>query len=299
MTPSKSRGTQLGRGLSALLGNEAVEIPKTNASDGNGAAGQGFSLMPIEFLVQSPLQPRRVFAQDDIDALAKSIKERGILQPILVRPNPLNADEYEIIAGERRWRAAQIAQLHEVPVIIKELNDEEVLEVALIENIQRADLNALEEALGYRRLIDDFDHTQDSLATALGKSRSHIANTLRLLVLPDGVKKLLANGAISAGHARALIGAVNPKGVADEIVKRGLNVRQVERMVRASKDEPQTSAPKSKEKDSDTLALERSLSDVLGLNVEIDFNGSGGKVSVKYKTLDQLDDIIRRLSDGE
>ena len=299
MTPSKSRGTQLGRGLSALLGNEAVEIPKTNASDGNGTAGQGFSLMPIEFLVQSPLQPRRVFAQDDIDALAKSIKERGILQPILVRPNPLNADEYEIIAGERRWRAAQIAQLHEVPVIIKELNDEEVLEVALIENIQRADLNALEEALGYRRLIEDFDHTQDSLATALGKSRSHIANTLRLLVLPDGVKKLLANGAISAGHARALIGAVNPKGVADEIVKRGLNVRQVERMVRAAKDEPQTSAPKSKEKDSDTLALERSLSDVLGLNVEIDFNGSGGKVSVKYKTLDQLDDIIRRLSDGE
>ena len=299
MTPSKSRGTQLGRGLSALLGNEAVEIPKTNASDGNGTAGQGFSLMPIEFLVQSPLQPRRVFAQDDIDALAKSIKERGILQPILVRSNPLNADEYEIIAGERRWRAAQIAQLHEVPVIIKELNDEEVLEVALIENIQRADLNALEEALGYRRLIDDFDHTQDSLATALGKSRSHIANTLRLLVLPDGVKKLLANGAISAGHARALIGAVNPKGVADEIVKRGLNVRQVERMVRAAKDEPQTSAPKSKEKDSNTLALERSLSDVLGLNVEIDFNGSGGKVSVKYKTLDQLDDIIRRLSDGE
>jgi ParB family chromosome partitioning protein len=299
MNPPKSRGTQLGRGLSALLGNEAVEIPHSRTPGGNDTEGRGFSLMPVEFLVQSPLQPRRVFNQDDIDALAESIKERGILQPILVRPNPLNADEYEIIAGERRWRAAQLAQLHEVPVIIKELNDEEVLEVALIENIQRADLNALEEAFGYRRLIDDFEHTQDSLATALGKSRSHIANTLRLLVLPDGVKKLLANGAISAGHARALIGAVNPKEVANEIVKRGLNVRQVERLVRASKDGLQKSAPKSKEKDSDTLALESSLSDVLGLNVEIDFNGSGGKLSVKYKTLEQLDDIIRRLSDGE
>jgi len=299
MNPPKSRGTQLGRGLSALLGNEAVEIPESNKNPGKSTEGKGFSLMPVEFLVQSPLQPRRVFAQEDIDALAKSIKERGVLQPILVRPSAVNADEYEIIAGERRWRAAQIVQLHEVPVIIKEMDDEEVLEVALIENIQRADLNALEEAFGYRKLIDDFDHTQDSLATVLGKSRSHIANTLRLLVLPDGVKTLLAEGKISAGHARALIGAVNPKLVADEIVKRGLNVRQVERLVKASKDEPQKPSLKSKEKDSDTLALERSLTDVLGLNVEIDFNGSGGQVSVKYKTLDQLDDIIRRLSGGE
>ncbi len=299
MNPPKSRGTQLGRGLSALLGNEAVEIPESNKISGRSTEGRGFSLMPVEFLVQSPLQPRRVFAQEDIDALAKSIKERGVLQPILVRPSAVNADEYEIIAGERRWRAAQIAQLHEVPVIIKEMGDEEVLEVALIENIQRADLNALEEAFGYRKLIDDFDHTQDSLATVLGKSRSHIANTLRLLVLPDGVKTLLAEGMISAGHARALIGAANPKTIADEIIKRGLNVRQVERLVKASKDEPQKPSPKSKEKDSDTLALERSLTDVLGLNVEIDFNGSGGQVSVKYKTLDQLDDIIRRLSGGE
>lgn len=298
MNPPKSRSTQLGRGLSALLGNEAVEIPKTTRGDGSNTVGSGYSLMPIEFLVQSPLQPRRIFAQDDIDALAKSIRERGILQPILVRPNPQNADQYEIIAGERRWRAAQAAQLHEVPVIIRELNDEEVLEVALIENIQRADLNALEEAFGYRKLIDDFNHTQDSLATVLGKSRSHIANTLRLLALPDGVRTLLADGAISAGHARALIGAVNPKEIADEIVKRGLNVRQVERLVKSTKYQPKGSKRKSKEKDPDTLALERSLTDVLGLNVEIDFDGSGGKVSVKYKTLDQLDDIIRRLSDA-
>ncbi len=203
MNPPKSRGSQLGRGLSALLGNESVDIPQNNNTTGKSTEPQGFSLMPVEFLVQSPLQPRRVFSQEDIDSLAKSIKERGILQPILVRPSAADADEYEIIAGERRWRAAQVAQLHEVPVIIKEMNDEEVLEVALIENIQRADLNVLEEAFGYRRLIDDFNHTQDSLASVLGKSRSHIANTLRLLVLPDGLKKLLAEGAISAGHAAA------------------------------------------------------------------------------------------------
>ena len=298
MSPPKARGTQLGRGLSALLGNETVNIPITKTNKGTDTANRGLTVMPVEFLVQSPLQPRTSFAQEEIDALAKSIRERGILQPILVRPSAANADEYEIIAGERRWRAAQAAQLHEVPIIIRELNDEEVLEVALIENIQRSDLNAIEEALGYRRLIDDFDHTQDSLATVLGKSRSHIANTLRLLVLPDGVKKLLAEGAISAGHARALIGAVNSKEIADEIVKKGLNVRQVEQLVKASKAESPATASRPKEKDPDTLALERSLTDVLGLRVEIDFSGNGGRIVVQYKNLDQLDDIIRRLSDG-
>ena len=298
MSPPKARGTQLGRGLSALLGNETVNIPITKTNKGTDTANRGLTVMPVEFLVQSPLQPRTSFAQEEIDALAKSIRERGILQPILVRPSAANADEYEIIAGERRWRAAQAAQLHEVPIIIRELNDEEVLEVALIENIQRSDLNAIEEALGYRRLIDDFDHTQDSLATVLGKSRSHIANTLRLLVLPDGVKKLLAEGAISAGHARALIGAVNSKEIADEIVKKGLNVRQVEQLVKASKAESPATASRPKEKDPATLALERSLTDVLGLRVEIDFSGNGGRIVVQYKNLDQLDDIIRRLSDG-
>ncbi len=299
MSPPKSRGPRLGRGLSALLGNETVEIPKEKTKTGINTEDKGFSVMPVEFLVQGPLQPRTNFAQEEIDALAKSIKERGILQPILVRPSPANADEYEIIAGERRWRAAQAAQLHEVPVIIRELNDEEVLEVALIENIQRADLNALEEALGYRRLIDDFDHTQDSLATVLGKSRSHIANRLRLLVLPDGVKKLLTEGTITAGHARALIGAVNSREIAAEIVKKGLNVRQVEQLIKTSKTDSQPKAPRKKEKDPDTLALERSLTDILGLNVEIDFSDSGGRVVVRYKNLDQLDDIIRRLSDGD
>ena len=297
MTQSKTRGNQLGRGLSALLGEGAAEVSTASLSSGKNTAESGFSLLPIEFLVPSPLQPRRVFAQEEIDSLSKSIKERGILQPILVRPNPDNDNEYEIIAGERRWRAAQVAQIHEVPVLIRGLNDEEVLEVALIENIQRADLNALEEALGYRRLIDSFNHTQDSLSSVIGKSRSHIANTLRLLSLPNLVKDLLNNGKISAGHARALIGVIGSEAIAGEIVKRGLNVRQVERLIKASKGQPYSKTDKAREKDPDTLSLERTLAGLLGLAVEIDFNGSGGKLVVKYNNLDQLDDIVRRLSE--
>ena len=297
MTQSKTRGNQLGRGLSALLGEGAAEVSTASLSSGKNTAESGFSLLPIEFLVPSPLQPRRVFAQEEIDSLSKSIKERGILQPILVRPNPDNDNEYEIIAGERRWRAAQLAQIHEVPVLIRGLNDEEVLEVALIENIQRADLNALEEALGYRRLIDSFNHTQDSLSSVIGKSRSHIANTLRLLSLPNLVKDLLNNGKISAGHARALIGVIGSEAIAGEIVKRGLNVRQVERLIKASKGQPYSKTDKAREKDPDTLSLERTLAGLLGLAVEIDFNGSGGKLVVKYNNLDQLDDIVRRLSE--
>ena len=297
MTQPKSRGNQLGRGLSALLGEGVTEVSIRSPPSGKNTASRGFTLLPTEFLVPSPLQPRRVFAQEEIESLAKSIKERGILQPILVRPNSDNDNEYEIIAGERRWRAAQVAQLHELPVIIKVLTDEEVLEVALIENIQRADLNALEEAQGYRRLIDSFNHTQDSLSAVIGKSRSHIANTLRLLSLPDGVKDLLHDGKISAGHARALIGAIGPEAIAGEIIKRGLNVRQVERLIKASKGPPDSKTYKFREKDPDTLSLERTLAGLLGLAVEIDFNGSGGKLVVKYNNLDQLDDIIRRLSD--
>ncbi len=297
MTQSKSRGNQLGRGLSALLGEGAAEVSTASPSSGKNTAKSGFSLLPIEFIVPSPLQPRRVFAQEEIDSLSKSIKERGILQPILVRPNPDNDNEYEIIAGERRWRAAQVAQIHEVPVLIRGLNDEEVLEVALIENIQRADLNALEEALGYRRLIDSFNHTQDSLSSVIGKSRSHIANTLRLLSLPNLVKDLLNNGKISAGHARALIGVIGSEAIAGEIVKRGLNVRQVERLIKASKGRPYSKTDKAREKDPDTLSLERTLAGLLGLAVKIDFNGSGGKLVLKYNNLDQLDDIVRRLSE--
>lgn len=297
MIQPKSRGNQLGRGLSALLGEGGAEVSTASPQSGKNTADRGLPVLPIEFLVPSPLQPRRVFAQEEIESLAKSIKERGILQPILVRPKPGNDNEYEIIAGERRWRAAQVAQLHELPVIIRGFTDEEVLEVALIENIQRADLNALEEALGYRRLIDSFNHTQDSLSTVIGKSRSHIANTLRLLSLPDVVKNLLHGGKISAGHARALIGATAPEAIAGEIIKRGLNVRQVERLIKAEKGPPATKTHKFRKKDPDTLSLERTLAGLLGLAVTIDFNGSGGKLVVKYNTLDQLDDIIRRLSE--
>ena len=296
MTKSKSRVNQLGRGLSALLGEATPEVSAGSPSPGKNTAEGGFSLLPIEFLVPSPLQPRRVFAQEEIDSLAKSMKERGILQPILVRTKPDNENEYEIIAGERRWRAAQMAQIHEVPVIIRGLTDEEVLDVALIENIQRADLNALEEALGYRGLIDRFNHTQDSLSKVIGKSRSHIANTLRLLSLPNVVKDLLNDGKISAGHARALIGVLDAEGIADEIVKRGLNVRQVERLIKTSKGPPNLKPHNTQKKDPDTLSLEQTLAGLLGLAVEIDFNGSGGKLVVKYKNLDQLDEIIRRLS---
>jgi ParB family chromosome partitioning protein len=297
MTQSKSRVNQLGRGLSALLGEATPEVSAGSPSSGKNTAGGGFSLLPTEFLVPSPLQPRRVFAREDIDSLAKSMKERGILQPILVRTKPDNKNEYEIIAGERRWRAAQMAQIHEVPAIIRGLTDEEVLEVALIENIQRADLNALEEALGYRRLIDRYNHTQDSLSKVIGKSRSHIANTLRLLSLPDAVKDLLNDGKISAGHARSLIGVPDPEAIVDEIVKRGLNVRQVERLIKASKGPTYSKPRNTQKKDPDTLSLEQTLAGLLGLAVEIDFNGSGGKLVVKYKNLDQLDDIIRRLSE--
>ena len=297
MTQSKSRGNQLGRGLSALLGGEGTEISTGNSQYGKNTVENGFSLLPVEFLVPSALQPRRVFAKEEIDSLAKSIKERGILQPILVRTKPENENEYEIIAGERRWRAAQVAQIHEVPVLIRGLTDEEVLEVALIENIQRSDLNALEEALGYRRLIDRFNHTQDSLSAVIGKSRSHIANTLRLLSLPDAVKNLLNDGKISAGHARALVGVIDPGEIADQIIKRGLNVRQAERLIKASKEPTYSKTNKGREKDPDTLSLERTLAGFLGVAVEIDFNGAGGRLVVKYNTLDQLDDIIRRLSE--
>ena len=204
MTDQKPRGRQLGRGLSALLGEDAVKTPQTVSADHRGPS------LPVEFLAPSPYQPRRIFDEDDITELTASVRERGVLQPILVRPHPTRPDHYEIVAGERRWRAAQAAQLDEVPVIIHDLSDEGVLEIALVENIQRADLNPLEVASGYHRLIDEFDHTQESLAKVVGKSRSRVANTLRLLTLPDAVRRLMDQGKLSAGHARALIGADDP-----------------------------------------------------------------------------------------
>jgi ParB family chromosome partitioning protein len=252
---------------------------------------------PVEFLSPSPLQPRRTFSEEEIASLAESIRERGVLQPILVRPAAGRPGHYEIVAGERRWRAAQAAQLHEVPIIVKELADDGALEIALVENIQRTDLNALEEAGGYRRLIDEFGHTQDSLAKVIGKSRSHIANTLRLLSLPDAVHRHIEEGNLSAGHARTLIGSIDPIGLAEKVVKAGLNVRQTEALVKKEKTAASGPTRPAARKDPDTAALERRLSDMLGLKVAIDFRGEnfGGKLTVQYSTLDQLDDIIRRL----
>jgi len=310
MSDEKPRSRQLGRGLSALLGAEPVKIPDPGAappaatsavaapppaSGSAPARPAGVTTAPVEFLSPSPMQPRRQFDEQEIGELAESIRQRGILQPILVRRAPDHPDRYEIVAGERRWRAAQAARLHEVPILVKDLDDEGVLEVALVENVQRQDLNALEEADGYRRLIDQFDHTQDSLATVVGKSRSHIANTLRLLTLPESVRNYLAAGEISAGHARALIGVEDADALARKVVKSGLSVRQIERLARQDKGgrKPRPGPPT---KDPDTLALENSLSDLLGLKVAIDFDGRGGTVTVRYTSLDQLDDLITRLS---
>lgn len=291
MTDQKPQGRALGRGLSALLGDEAVQNPQTIPADQRGQS------LPVEFLAPSPFQPRRIFNQDDITELTASVRERGVLQPILVRPNPTRPNHYEIVAGERRWRAAQAAQLHEVPVIIRELSDEGLLEIALVENIQRADLNPLEEASGYLRLINEFDHTQESLAKVVGKSRSHVANTLRLLTLPETVQWLVDQGQLSAGHARALIGADDPTGLAAKIVKSGLNVRQTEALVKREKSPRKSAQSTVPRNDPDTIALERTVSDLLGLKVNIEFRGEnvGGKVVVHYGNLDQLDEIIRRL----
>ena len=291
MTDQKPHDRALGRGLSALLGDEAVQNPQIIPADQRGQS------LPVEFLAPSPFQPRRIFNQDNITELAASVRERGVLQPILVRPNPTRPNHYEIVAGERRWRAAQAAQLHEVPVIIRELSDEGLLEIARVENIQRADLNPLEEASGYLRLIDEFDHTQESLAKVVGKSRSHVANSLRLLTLPETVQRLVDQGQLSAGHARALIGADDPTGLAAKIVKSGLNVRQTEALVKREKSPRKSAQSTVPRNDPDTMALERTVSDLLGLKVNIEFRGEnvGGKVVVHYGNLDQLDEIISRL----
>jgi ParB family chromosome partitioning protein len=275
----------LGRGLSALFGEESDDI----AAADRQRVGK---TVPIGFLRAGRFQPRHRFDDDALRALADSIREKGILQPLLVRRHPDAANSYEIIAGERRWRAAQLAQLHEVPVIIKELDDRAALEIALVENIQRADLTVLEEAEGYRRLMAEFGHTQEALAVAVGKSRSHVANMMRLLTLPEPVKQLLDSGALSAGHARALLNAADPAGMAREIVRRGLNVRQAELLAKSGKTS-RHKAPAAK--DADTAALERDLTNLLGLKVAISFAGRGGALTIQYRTLEQLDDVIRRL----
>lgn len=279
----------LGRGLSALMAD--VNPLEVSQSPRN--------LLPIEQIVPNPDQPRRSFTPEALQELADSLKSRGVLQPLIVRPHPNEADLYQIVAGERRWRAAQIAHLHELPVIIREFDDSEVLEVAIIENIQRSDLNAMEEAAAFRQLMDRFGHTQEKLATALNKSRSHIANLLRLLTLPDTVQALVKEGKLTAGHARALINAANPAELARKVIDKNLSVRETEALARESTGASKQSRPRgpSAEKDADTRALEADLSAQLKMRVNITHAGQdGGHVTITYRDLEQLDRLCQILA---
>jgi ParB family chromosome partitioning protein len=259
--------------------------------------GRNHRRVPIEFLRPNPRNPRRNFPETELDELAASMRERGIIQPIVVRPVRGASDSFEIIAGERRWRAAQRAGLHVVPIVPLDVNDDEALQLAIIENVQRADLNPLEEAAGYQALIGEFQHNQDAIAKMVGKSRSHVANTLRLLKLPPSVQAYIGEGKISAGHARMLVGQPDPERLAREIVERGLNVRQVEAMAqeRAHASGKSVKARQRATKDADTAALEKRLSDALGLTVTIDHRGQGGVLTIRYRGVEQLDEVIRRL----
>ncbi|HEY6255211.1 MAG TPA: ParB/RepB/Spo0J family partition protein [Xanthobacteraceae bacterium] len=282
--------SRLGRGLAALMGDVGQE---TKTAD----QGRNQRRVPIEFLKPNPRNPRRNFAEAELDELAASMRERGIIQPIVVRPVRGANDSYEIIAGERRWRAAQRAGLHVVPIVPLDVSDDEALQLAIIENVQRTDLNPLEEAAGYQSLANEFGHSQDGIAKVVGKSRSHVANTLRLLKLPQSVQAYIGEGKISAGHARMLVGQPDPERLAREIVERGLNVRQVEAMAqeRAHASGKTAKSRARPTKDADTAALEKRLSDALGLAVTIDHRGQGGVLSIRYRAVEQLDEVIRRL----
>ena len=293
---SKQRG--LGRGLSALM----ADVAEDSAQSGEAPKAPERDI-PIEKISPNPDQPRRSFDPEKLDDLAASIKEKGIIQPLIVRPKPGADGAFEIVAGERRWRAAQMAKLHEVPVLIREFDDTEVLEVAIIENIQRADLNPVEEATGFQQLMDRFGHTQERLAEALGKSRSHIANSMRLLGLPSEVQTYLSEGKLSAGHARALITSDDPAKLAREVIKKGLSVRDTEKLSKkatgnifSEDDRSKTSAPPAK--DADTKALEGDLSANLGMKVSLNHKPGkeNGQITISYDTLDQLDELCRLLS---
>lgn len=285
----KSR-SGLGRGLSALLGDAAPD-------EGAVASGTpGVRMLPTSALEPHPEQPRRVFEEAALEELAASIAARGIIQPIVVRPH---GQSFQIVAGERRWRAAQRARLHEVPVVVREFDDTATLEVALLENIQREDLNAIEEADAYRKLLETFGHTHESLGKVVHKSRSHVANLLRLLDLPPSVQQKVIDGSLAMGHARALIGAPDSEALAEQVVARGLSVRETEKLARGgkpSRSSRRAAAAGSLGQDSDIAALEQHLGDVLGLRVNIVHDGQGGTINVGYSTLDQLDMICQRLS---
>ncbi len=325
MTAASEEGGKrrnLGRGLSALFGEEGDL--QTREPDRLRLS----KMVPVEFLHPNRFQPRRRFDADAMASLTESVRDKGVLEPIVVRRHPDQSNAYEIVAGERRWRAAQAARLHEVPVVIRDMSDRDSLEIAIIENIQREDLTPLEEAEGYKRLIDEFKHTQEALAKAVGKSRSHIANSLRLLTLPDAVKLHLQDGNLSAGHARALVTAKDPAALAAQIMEGGLTVRDAESMVQRERapapvadapvaplgQTPDRTAERSADreagrspdrgpdriapaKDPNTVALEKQLSDILGLRVSIDERGEGGRLTVHYDTLEQLDDVLHRILD--
>jgi ParB family chromosome partitioning protein len=279
----KATPPRLGRGLSALI-PDAPAAPE----------GTALRTLPIEQLEPGPFQPRGAMDKTGLEELAASIRENGILQPILARPKPGAPDTYEIIGGERRWRAAQVAQLHEVPVLVRDFGDREAMAAGLVENLQRQDLNAMEEAEGYRRLLDEFGLTQEALGQAVGKSRSHVANTLRLLGLPVELRDLVRNGILTAGHARTLVGAADPGRLAAQIVARGLNVRQAEALA-AAQAHPRQGRPERAGRDPDLAALERQLIERLGLKVTVNPQGKGGEVVIRYRDLDQLDGVIRLL----
>lgn len=292
MTMAEER-RRLGRGLAALLGDAAMPEPESTVVE----RARMQRRLPIEFIKRNPRNPRRFFDEAELQELAASIKEKGVIQPILVRPVAGEVNVYELIAGERRWRAAQIAGLPEIPALVNEFSDKEALEIAIIENVQRADLNPLEEAMGYEQLIAEFAYSQSELSQVIGKSRSHLANTLRLLKLPSAVQDHVRSGRLSAGHARALVTAENPEQIAERILADGMSVRDVEAL--ASQTPKADGAGKGgrpkRMKDADTEALERALSDALGLLVTIDHRDTGGEVRIRYKTLEQLDEVCRRL----
>jgi ParB family transcriptional regulator, chromosome partitioning protein len=282
--------SRLGRGLAALIGDmgtlEGARIAESSS---------GTKRLPVEFLTANPQNPRRDFDPEQLEELTNSIREKGVMQPLLVRPSKDDPNIFEIIAGERRWRAAQRAGLHDVPVIVREVDDKEALELAIIENVQRSDLNPLEEAQGYGQLMEQFGYTQQDLAQVIGKSRSHVANTLRLLRLPPDIRDMLARGELTAGHARTLITAEDPAAMARQIVSGGLSVREAEALSQGASPPPKKKTP-PREKDSDTLALEKRLADALGLAVTLDHQDQGGRLEIRYKTLEQLDGICLKLT---
>ncbi len=289
MATEEGRRRGLGRGLSALLGDEGGEAQAE-------AGGRIAQMMPVEHLQAGRYQPRKRFDDEAFTALVDSVRARGVLQPLLVRRDEAAPGHYEIVAGERRWRAAQRAQLHEVPVIVKELSDVEALEIALVENLQREDLTPLEEAEAYRRLMEEFSHTQEVLSQAVGKSRSHVANMIRLLGLPEPVRRMLDDGDLSAGHARTLVNVTDPESLAREIVRRGLNVRQTEDLARREKSGGAKKPGGAVAKDPNIVALEREIADSLGLKVKVSAKtDSAGKLTVQYESLEQLDELVHRL----